>query len=59
MIIVDMFEVQLGAAVLLRFIAHDEQTVTVLADAGTHGGNYGRDHVLHKRSMDAARCRRY
>jgi hypothetical protein len=33
---------------LLRFIAHDEQTVTVLADAGTHGGNYGRDHVLHK-----------
>jgi hypothetical protein len=34
MIQVDMFEVQLGASVLLRFTAEDGKTVRVLADAG-------------------------
>ncbi len=48
MINIDMFEVQLGAAVLLRFELDDGNTVTILADAGTHGGGYGDNHVKDK-----------
>ncbi len=44
---VDMFEVQLGAAVLLQF-RMGKDTVRVLADAGTSMGGYGPDYVLDK-----------
>ncbi|WNH54178.1 hypothetical protein [Stenotrophomonas oahuensis] len=45
---VDMFEVQLGAAILLQFKVGADRIVTVLADGGTSGGSYGADHVLEK-----------
>jgi beta-lactamase superfamily II metal-dependent hydrolase len=48
---VDMFEVQLGAAVLLQF-RNDKGVVCILADAGVHAGGYKADHV-HKK-LDAA-----
>lgn len=44
---VDMFDVQLGAALLLQFRV-GEKVVRVLADAGTSKGGYGKDHVLEK-----------
>lgn len=44
---VDMFEVQLGAAVLLQFQV-DGRRVKVLADAGIKASGYERDHVLRK-----------
>lgn len=44
---IDMFEVQLGAAVLLQ-IEVDGKPVRVLADAGVKASNYGDDHVLNK-----------
>lgn len=44
---IDMFEVQLGASILIQFFAED-RTVTILADAGTSGGSYGRDHIVDK-----------
>ncbi|NZA25400.1 hypothetical protein H0E84_03315 [Luteimonas sp. SJ-92] len=44
---VDMFEVQLGAALLLQF-GVDGRTVRVLADAGTSKSGYDSDHVLNK-----------
>lgn len=44
---VDMFEVQLGASLLLQF-GLEGSTVRVLADAGTSGGGYPPDHVLAK-----------
>lgn len=47
-IIVDMFEVQLGASILLRFNLGGDRFVTVLADGGTSGGGYPKDHVLNK-----------
>lgn len=45
---VDMFDVQLGAAILLQFRAEDGTPVRVLADAGTTKSGYGKDHVLNK-----------
>lgn len=47
-IIVDMFEVQLGASILLRFNLGSDRFVTVLADGGTSGGGHPKDHVLNK-----------
>jgi beta-lactamase superfamily II metal-dependent hydrolase len=44
---VDMFEVQLGAAILLQFQV-DGRPVRVLADAGIKASGYERDHVLRK-----------
>jgi beta-lactamase superfamily II metal-dependent hydrolase len=44
---VDMFEVQLGAAVLLQFET-DGRVVRVLADAGVKASGYKNDHVYKK-----------
>lgn len=44
---VDMFEVQLGAALLLQFRVGTKM-VRVLADAGTSMSGYGKNHVLDK-----------
>jgi hypothetical protein len=44
---VDMFEVQLGAALLLQFQTPDG-SVRVLADAGVKAGGYPVDHVHRK-----------
>ena len=43
----DMFEVQLGAALLITF-STDGHIVRVLADAGVKAKNYKREHVLEK-----------
>jgi hypothetical protein len=43
----DMFEVQLGAAILLTFRTEDG-IVRVLADAGVKASGYAADHVLRK-----------
>jgi hypothetical protein len=43
----DMYEVQLGAAVLLQFNNHGDP-VRILADAGIHAGGYKRNHVHQK-----------
>lgn len=43
----DMFEVQLGAAILLSFNL-DGRNVKVLADAGVKASGYAADHVLQK-----------
>lgn len=43
----DMFEVQLGAAILLSFDV-DGRNVEVLADAGVKASGYATDHVLQK-----------
>lgn len=43
----DMFEVQLGAAILLQFKT-DTGLVRVLADAGVKAKGYSSDHVLKK-----------
>jgi hypothetical protein len=48
MIQVDMFEVQLGAALLLQFKTSRGRIVRVLADAGVRASNYRPDHVLNK-----------
>ena len=44
---IDMFEVQLGAALLLQF-EHESGTVRVLADAGVKAIGYSVDHVHQK-----------
>lgn len=44
---IDMFEVQLGAAILLRFTTERGQ-VNVLADAGVKAPGYPPDHVYKK-----------
>ena len=44
---IDMFEVQLGAAILLQFEA-DDAVVRVLADAGVKAGGYPVTHVRDK-----------
>ena len=44
---VDMFEVQLGAGMLLQFRSESD-TVRVLADAGVHAKGYRKDHVHSK-----------
>lgn len=44
---VDMFEVHLGAALLLQFILPEGDVVRVLADAGA-GGSYSDRHVFEK-----------
>lgn len=44
----DMFEVQLGAGMLLQFRDEEASTVTVLADAGVHAARYAQNHV-HKK----------
>jgi hypothetical protein len=46
----DMFEVQLGAAILLQF-GEDAERVRVLADAGVKASGYPRDHVHNKVSV--------
>lgn len=43
----DMFEVQLGAAILLSFEV-EGRNVKVLADAGVKASDYAADHVLQK-----------
>ncbi len=48
MIIIDMFEVQLGASILLRFTLEDESVVSVLADAGILAAGYKPEHVKDK-----------
>ncbi len=45
---IDMFEVQLGAAVLLRMKDSAGTTVSVLADGGINAKGYSRDHVAAK-----------
>lgn len=45
---VDMFEVQLGAGLLLQFRFPSGQIVRVLADAGVKASGYPKDHVLQK-----------
>jgi hypothetical protein len=45
---VDMFEVQLGAAVLLQFKDSQGKSVSVIADGGIHAAGYPRDHVATK-----------
>lgn len=50
---IDMFEVQLGAAILLQFRT-DSQTIRVLADAGVHGAGYPVEWV-HNKLGDAFR----
>ncbi|HET9067348.1 MAG TPA: hypothetical protein VFN28_01800 [Amaricoccus sp.] len=44
---IDMFEVQLGAGLLLQFRV-GERVVRVLADAGVHASGYPEDHVHGK-----------
>jgi hypothetical protein len=44
---VDMFEVQLGAGILLQF-RDGERVIRILADAGVHASGYRPDHV-HKK----------
>ncbi len=48
MIQVDMFEVQLGAALLLQFRTVRGRTVRILADAGVSASGYPVDHVYKK-----------
>lgn len=48
MIKIDMFEVQLGAAMLLQFTDREGGAVSVLADAGVHASGYPREHVRDK-----------
>ena len=45
---IDMFEVQLGAALLLRMKDSAGRTVSVLADGGINAKGYKRDHVANK-----------
>ncbi|MBI5777259.1 MAG: hypothetical protein HY444_07705 [Nitrospirae bacterium] len=45
---VDMFEVQLGAALLLQFKTGKGRVVRVLADAGVTASGYRPDHVRNK-----------
>jgi hypothetical protein len=52
MIQVDMFEVQLGAALLLQFRTSQGKVVRVLADAGVKASGYPTDHV-HKKLRSA------
>ena len=59
---IDMFEVQLGAGLLVQFRTCD-QVVRVLADAGVHASGYPKDHVHRKltdafESFDASASRR-
>lgn len=49
---VDMFEVQLGAALLLQFKTNSGKTIRVLADAGVTASGYQSDHV-HRKLADA------
>jgi len=48
MIQIDMFEVQLGAAMLLQFRTSKRRVVKVLADAGIKASEYPLDHVHRK-----------
>ena len=45
---IDMFEVQLGAALLLQFRTENKNVVRVLADAGISASGYSNDHVRNK-----------
>jgi len=49
---IDMFEVQLGAALLLQFRSSHGKIVRVLADAGVKASDYPVDHV-HKKLQKA------
>lgn len=48
----DMFEVQLGAAIMLQFRIEKKNVVCVLADAGILASGYSIDHV-HEKLPDA------
>ena len=45
---VDMYEVQLGSAMLLQFNCDNDERVSVLADAGVSASSYSIDHVKKK-----------
>lgn len=45
---IDMFEVQLGAGLLLQFKLASGRTLRILADAGVHATGYSLDHVHDK-----------
>lgn len=45
---IDMFEVQLGAALLLQFRDSSGTAVVILADAGVHAGGYPIHHIRDK-----------
>lgn len=45
---VDMFEVQLGSALLLQFRREADQIVRILADAGVKADGYRQNHVHEK-----------
>ncbi len=45
---IDMFEVQLGASLLLQFKDSTGRSVCVLADGGINAASYTRDHVAKK-----------
>lgn len=45
---VDMFEVQLGAALLIQMRDDEGNPVRILADAGVKASGYSNDHVLKK-----------
>ena len=45
---VDMFEVQLGASLLIQVRAGRRGAIRILADAGIHAHGYERDHVHRK-----------
>lgn len=45
---VDMFEVQLGAGMLIQLSLPDGEVVRILADAGVKAAGYSSDHVLKK-----------
>jgi hypothetical protein len=49
---IDMFEVQLGSALLLQFKNKNDNPIRVLADAGILAKGYTRDHV-HKKLPSA------
>jgi glyoxylase-like metal-dependent hydrolase (beta-lactamase superfamily II) len=54
---VDVFEVQLGAAVLLQFRSGDSDVVRVLADGGVRAAGYAVDHVHAKLYATFAKLR--
>jgi hypothetical protein len=47
---VDMFEVQLGAGMLLQFGRKGKPPIRVLTDDGVHASGYSSDHV-HKKLL--------
>ncbi|MAN44606.1 MAG: hypothetical protein GYB49_05840 [Alphaproteobacteria bacterium] len=48
MINLDMFHVDLGASILMRFQDSAQRPINILADAGVHGGSFAHDYILQK-----------